>query len=97
MVLKTRRNGYDGKGNLTLRGPEAVAEAMTALEIDDAGWCFRTGPSGRIELFSATVAGFRWMSDEVSWGVYIANFTFLVGIAGALAAARRSSTSSARA
>ncbi|MGE3847192.1 MAG: 5-(carboxyamino)imidazole ribonucleotide synthase [Gammaproteobacteria bacterium] len=31
VVLKTRRNGYDGKGNLTLRGSEAVADAWAAL------------------------------------------------------------------
>jgi 5-(carboxyamino)imidazole ribonucleotide synthase len=44
VVLKTRRNGYDGKGNLTLRGPEAVADAWAALGGAPGGvyveqWC----------------------------------------------------------
>lgn len=29
---------------------EGFRTLMDALQIDDAGWCFRTGPSGRIEL-----------------------------------------------
>jgi hypothetical protein len=29
---------------------EGMRTLMDALQIDDAGWCFRTGPSGRIEL-----------------------------------------------
>ena len=29
------------------------------------------------------------MSDEVSWGVYIANFTFLVGVAAAATPTRK--------
>jgi hypothetical protein len=36
------------------RGPHRAGEAfrtlMDVLRIDDAGWCFRTGPSGHIEL-----------------------------------------------
>ena len=31
MVLKTRRNGYDGKGNFTIRTPSEIAEAWHAL------------------------------------------------------------------
>ena len=34
------------------------------------------------------------MSDQVSWGVYIANFTFIVGVAAAAAMVLRSSASS---
>ncbi|ANM29620.1 hypothetical protein ABI59_08575 [Acidobacteria bacterium Mor1] len=34
----------------TNRAGEAFRALMDALQIDDAGWCFRTGPSGRIEL-----------------------------------------------
>jgi 5-(carboxyamino)imidazole ribonucleotide synthase len=33
LVLKARRNGYDGYGNATLRGPEDIADACTRL-----GW-----------------------------------------------------------
>ena len=32
------------------RAGEGFRTLLEALEIDDAGWCFRTGPSGRIEL-----------------------------------------------
>jgi hypothetical protein len=32
------------------RAGEGVRTLMDVLQIDDAGWCFRTGPSGRIEL-----------------------------------------------
>ena len=32
------------------RAGEGIRTLMDALQIDDAGWCFRTGPSGRIEL-----------------------------------------------
>lgn len=32
------------------RAGEGMRTLMDALQIDDAGWCFRTGPSGRIEL-----------------------------------------------
>jgi len=32
------------------RTGEAFRTLMDGLQIDDAGWCFRTGPSGRIEL-----------------------------------------------
>lgn len=32
------------------RAGEGFRTLMDVLEIDDAGWCFRTGPSGRIEL-----------------------------------------------
>jgi len=32
------------------RAGEGFRTLMDALSIDDAGWCFRTGPSGRIEL-----------------------------------------------
>jgi hypothetical protein len=32
------------------RAGEGFRTLMDALQIDDAGWCFRTGPSGRIEL-----------------------------------------------
>jgi hypothetical protein len=32
------------------RAGEAFRTLLDALRIDDAGWCFRTGPSGRIEL-----------------------------------------------
>src|SRR5262249_54436681 len=32
------------------RAGEGFRTLMDALMIDDAGWCFRTGPSGRIEL-----------------------------------------------
>lgn len=32
------------------RAGEGFRTLMDALAIDDAGWCFRTGPSGRIEL-----------------------------------------------
>src|SRR6185295_2144646 len=39
---------------LQWRGAQCAGEGfrtlMDALQIDDAGWCFRTGPSGRIEL-----------------------------------------------
>jgi HEAT repeat protein len=34
----------------TLRAGEAFRTLMDSLRIDDASWCFRTGPSGRIEL-----------------------------------------------
>jgi hypothetical protein len=34
----------------THRAGEGFRTLMDALQIDDAGWCFRTGPSGRIEL-----------------------------------------------
>jgi hypothetical protein len=34
----------------THRAGEAFRTLMDSLHIDDAGWCFRTGPSGRIEL-----------------------------------------------
>jgi hypothetical protein len=34
----------------THRAGEAFRTLMDSLRIDDAGWCFRTGPSGRIEL-----------------------------------------------
>jgi len=34
----------------THRAGEAFRTLMDALRIDDAGWCFRTGPSGHIEL-----------------------------------------------
>jgi 5-(carboxyamino)imidazole ribonucleotide synthase len=37
LVLKARRNGYDGYGNATLRGPEDIADAYTRL-----GWPERT-------------------------------------------------------
>jgi HEAT repeat protein len=40
-ALRWRGNGRAGDGFRTL---------MDALQIDDAAWCFRTGPSGRIEL-----------------------------------------------
>ena len=32
------------------RAGEGFRSLLEGLEIDDAGWCFRTGPSGRIEL-----------------------------------------------
>ena len=32
LLLKRRRNGYDGYGNRTLRGPDDVAPAMRALQ-----------------------------------------------------------------
>lgn len=32
------------------RAGEGFRTIMDVLQIDDAGWCFRTGPSGRIEL-----------------------------------------------
>lgn len=32
------------------RAGEGIRTLMDSLQIDDAGWCFRTGPSGRIEL-----------------------------------------------
>ena len=32
------------------RADEGFRTLMDVLQIDDAGWCFRTGPSGRIEL-----------------------------------------------
>jgi HEAT repeat protein len=32
------------------RAGDAFRTLMDSLQIDDAGWCFRTGPSGRIEL-----------------------------------------------
>jgi hypothetical protein len=32
------------------RAGEGFRTLLEALQIDDAGWCFRTGPSGRIEL-----------------------------------------------
>ena len=32
------------------RAGEGFRTLMDCLQIDDAGWCFRTGPSGRIEL-----------------------------------------------
>ncbi len=32
------------------RAGEVFRTLMDELQIDDAGWCFRTGPSGRIEL-----------------------------------------------
>ncbi len=32
------------------RAGEAFRTLMDALQIDDAGWCFRTGPSGKMEL-----------------------------------------------
>lgn len=32
------------------RAGEGFRTLLESLEIDDAGWCFRTGPSGRIEL-----------------------------------------------
>ncbi len=32
------------------RAGEGFRTLMEALQVDDAGWCFRTGPSGRIEL-----------------------------------------------
>jgi len=34
----------------THRAGEGFRTLMDVLQIDDAGWCFRTGPSGRIEL-----------------------------------------------
>jgi len=34
----------------THRASEAFRTFMDALRVDDAGWCFRTGPSGHIEL-----------------------------------------------
>ena len=34
----------------THRADEAFRIWMDALQVDDASWCFRTGPSGRIEL-----------------------------------------------
>jgi len=34
----------------THRAAEAFRTLMDVLQIDDASWCFRTGPSGRIEL-----------------------------------------------
>jgi hypothetical protein len=34
----------------TLRVGETFRTLMESLRIDDASWCFRTGPSGRIEL-----------------------------------------------
>jgi 5-(carboxyamino)imidazole ribonucleotide synthase len=37
LVLKARRNGYDGYGNATLRGPDDIADACTQL-----GWPERT-------------------------------------------------------
>jgi hypothetical protein len=41
-------------GAFRLRGGHRAGEAfrtvMDVLKIDDAGWCFRTGPSGHIEL-----------------------------------------------
>jgi 5-(carboxyamino)imidazole ribonucleotide synthase len=37
LVLKARRNGYDGYGNATLRGPKDIADACTRL-----GWPERT-------------------------------------------------------
>ena len=37
LVLKARRNGYDGYGNATLRGPEDIADACARL-----GWPERT-------------------------------------------------------
>ena len=40
-ALQWRGLGRAGDGFRTL---------MDALQIDDAAWCFRTGPSGRIEL-----------------------------------------------
>lgn len=41
MALQWRGAQNAGEGFRTL---------MESLQIDDAGWCFRTGPSGRIEL-----------------------------------------------
>jgi hypothetical protein len=32
------------------RAGEGFRTLMDAVQVDDAGWCFRTGPSGRIEL-----------------------------------------------
>lgn len=32
------------------RAGEGFRTLMDSLQVDDAGWCFRTGPSGRIEL-----------------------------------------------
>ena len=32
------------------RAGEGFRTLMDALDVDDCGWCFRTGPSGRIEL-----------------------------------------------
>lgn len=41
-------------GAMQWRGAQRAGDAfrtlMDSLQIDDAGWCFRTGPSGRIEL-----------------------------------------------
>jgi len=34
----------------THRASEAFRTLMDTLRVDDAGWCFRTGPSGHIEL-----------------------------------------------
>ncbi len=34
----------------THRAGEAFRTLMDVLQVDDASWCFRTGPSGRIEL-----------------------------------------------
>ena len=38
------------RGRESERDNDGFRTLMDALEIDDAGWCFRTGPMGRIEL-----------------------------------------------
>jgi 5-(carboxyamino)imidazole ribonucleotide synthase len=48
LVLKARRNGYDGKGNATLKSPEDIDEAWEKLDGDNCelyveGFCKFTG------------------------------------------------------
>ena len=47
-LLSRFLTALQGKG--THRAGEAFRTLMDALQIDDANWCFRTGPSGKIEL-----------------------------------------------
>ena len=47
-ILSKFLQAVQGRGSH--RAGEAFRTVMDALKIDDAAWCFRTGPSGQIEL-----------------------------------------------
>jgi 5-(carboxyamino)imidazole ribonucleotide synthase len=57
LVLKRRRNGYDGKGNATVRGPEDVAAAWTRLDGDRQPLYAEAFVRFRAELATIVVRG----------------------------------------
>ena len=63
--------------SVTSGGPRATTSGWASLTRDHAGRGLRVPVQCRDGLI---VTG---MNDQVSWGLYISNFTFLVGVAAA--------------